>query len=103
MLYWRVAGLALVLTGCVSSPTSVSRQPPDGSPPPEIARPPDVVPPPEQARPPDQARPLVQAGRAPWYGEQHHGQKTASGEIYDMRQLTAAHRTLPLGTQLLVT
>ena len=105
MLYWRVAGVALVLTvaGCVTSPTSVSRPPPDGSPPPAIASPPEVVPPPEQARPPEQVRPTVQTGRASWYGEQHHGQKTASGEMYDMRQLTAAHRTLPLGTRLLVT
>jgi rare lipoprotein A len=43
-----------------------------------------------------------QVGLASWYGEPHHGQPTASGEIYDMTQLTAAHRTLPLGTQLRV-
>jgi rare lipoprotein A len=32
-----------------------------------------------------------------------HGRTTASGETYDMNQLTAAHRTLPLGTKVLVT
>jgi rare lipoprotein A len=32
----------------------------------------------------------------------HHGRKTASGEAYDMHALTAAHRTLPLGTRLRV-
>ena len=41
-------------------------------------------------------------GLASWYGEPHHGQLTASGEIFDMTQLTAAHRTLPLGTRLRV-
>ncbi len=41
-------------------------------------------------------------GLASWYGEPHHGQSTASGEIFDMTQLTAAHRTLPLGTCLRV-
>jgi rare lipoprotein A len=39
---------------------------------------------------------------ASWYGEPHHGQPTASGEIFDMARLTAAHRTLPLGTRLRV-
>jgi rare lipoprotein A len=44
-----------------------------------------------------------QTGEASWYGRQHHGKRTASGEVYDMHQLTAAHRTLPLGTRVLVT
>jgi len=42
-------------------------------------------------------------GMASWYGEDFHGWVTANGEIYDMEALTAAHRTLPLGTWLLVT
>ncbi|MCP3960871.1 MAG: septal ring lytic transglycosylase RlpA family protein [bacterium] len=37
-------------------------------------------------------------GIASWYGEQFHGKPTASGEIYDMHGMTAAHRELPLGT-----
>jgi rare lipoprotein A len=45
----------------------------------------------------------AQLGLASWYGEFHHGLQTASGEIFDMTQLTAAHRTLPLGTRLRVT
>lgn len=44
-----------------------------------------------------------QIGRASWYGPYHHGRKTANGEIYDMNALTAAHRTLPLGTWVRVT
>ena len=43
-----------------------------------------------------------EVGLASWYGELHHGQRTASGEIFDMTRMTAAHRTLPLGTQLQV-
>lgn len=46
---------------------------------------------------------LEQVGLASWYGAPHHGRRTASGEIYDMNRLTAAHRTLPFGTRLLVT
>ena len=45
----------------------------------------------------------VQVGLASWYGEFHHGRQTASGEVFDMTGLTAAHRTLPLGTRLRVT
>jgi rare lipoprotein A len=44
-----------------------------------------------------------QTGEASWYGEWHHGRTTASGEIYDMNQLTAAHPSLPLGSKVLVT
>ena len=45
----------------------------------------------------------VQVGVASWYGKEFHGRPTASGEIYDMYQPTAAHRTAPLGTYALVT
>lgn len=45
----------------------------------------------------------VEVGWASWYGEPFHGRKTASGEVYDMYQLTAAHKTLPLGTTVMVT
>jgi rare lipoprotein A len=42
-------------------------------------------------------------GLASWYGQRHQGHATASGEIYDMNKLTAAHRTMPFGTRLRVT
>ena len=45
----------------------------------------------------------VQTGEASWYGTAHHGQRTASGEVYDMYRMTAAHPTLPLGAHVLVT
>jgi rare lipoprotein A len=42
-------------------------------------------------------------GNASWYGSVLQGHKTASGEIFDEHQLTAAHRTLPFGTMVQVT
>jgi rare lipoprotein A len=45
----------------------------------------------------------VQTGLASYYGPGFHGQETASGEIFDQRKMTAAHRTLPLGTVVTVT
>jgi rare lipoprotein A len=42
-------------------------------------------------------------GQASWYGRWHHGRQTASGEKFDMNKLTAAHRSLPLGTNVRVT
>jgi rare lipoprotein A len=43
-----------------------------------------------------------QKGNASWYGREFHGRKTASGEKYDMNKLTAAHKTLPFGTKIIV-
>jgi rare lipoprotein A len=43
-----------------------------------------------------------QRGIASWYGKDFHGKKTANGEIYDMYAMTAAHKTLPLGTYVRV-
>ena len=42
------------------------------------------------------------SGIASWYGAPYHGQRSASGEIYDQEKLTAAHRTLPFGTRVRV-
>ena len=44
-----------------------------------------------------------QVGKASWYGKKFHGKATASGEDFDMFELTAAHRQLPLGTYVKVT
>jgi rare lipoprotein A len=43
-----------------------------------------------------------ETGYASWYGGKFHGRYTASGEIYDMNKLTAAHKTLPFGTMVKV-
>lgn len=45
----------------------------------------------------------VQIGLASWYGSDFHGRPTANGEIYNMYDITAAHKTLPLGTYVMVT
>jgi len=42
-------------------------------------------------------------GTASWYGSDFHGRRTANGETYDMRALTAAHPTLPMPTIVRVT
>lgn len=42
-------------------------------------------------------------GKASWYGQTHHGRRTSSGETFDMNGLTAAHRSLPLGSTIRVT
>lgn len=44
-----------------------------------------------------------EVGEASWYGKWFNGKPTASGEAYDMNELTAAHPTLPLGTWVKVT
>jgi rare lipoprotein A len=41
-------------------------------------------------------------GEASWYGPGFHGNRTASGEVYDMEAMTAAHRQLPFGTRVQV-
>jgi rare lipoprotein A len=46
---------------------------------------------------------VEQTGEASWYGKFHHGRKTANGERFDQNKLTAAHPTLPLGTEAKVT
>jgi rare lipoprotein A len=48
-------------------------------------------------------RTATQVGLASYYGRSFHGSKTASGEIFDQRDLVAAHRTLPLGSVVKVT
>jgi rare lipoprotein A len=48
-------------------------------------------------------QPFKQRGRGSWYGKKFHGQKTSSGEIYDMYQMTAAHPTLPIPSYARIT
>jgi rare lipoprotein A len=45
----------------------------------------------------------TETGIASWYGEPYNGRRSASGEIFDMEKLTAAHRTLPFQTWVEVT
>ena len=60
-----------------------------------------------QIKPEIQKKPVknqpYQIGTASWYGEDFEGKQTASGEDYDMYEMTAAHPTLPLGSYVRVT
>jgi rare lipoprotein A len=46
---------------------------------------------------------FTQKGIASWYGSKFHGQRTSDGEVYDMRAMTAAHKSLPLPCYVEVT
>ncbi len=52
---------------------------------------------------PKEAYNFTETGIASWYGKQFHGKKTANGEIFDMNELTAAHRTLQIPSIVRVT
>jgi rare lipoprotein A len=56
-----------------------------------------------EARRPARAPGDVETGHASYYGPKFNGRRTASGERYDPRKLTAAHKSLPLGTWIRVT
>ena len=78
------------------SPTATRR------PPPAPTRP-QPAPAPAPTRPPG-APPVLQGetGIASWYGHPYHGRRTANGEIYNMYEMTAAHRTLAFNTMVKV-
>jgi rare lipoprotein A len=46
---------------------------------------------------------IMETGLASWYGPRFHGKRTASGEIFNQHDFTAAHRTLPWGSKVKVT
>jgi len=53
---------------------------------------------------PSDAKPLsVETGLASWYGAPYHNRRGSNGELYNMHAMTAAHRTLPLGSIIRVT
>lgn len=51
----------------------------------------------------DRAEAYVTFGRASYYAAKFHGRRTASGERYNSKLMTAAHQTLPFGTQIKIT
>ena len=91
---------------------------PGDNPPPNLEQIPDAVPRTEPLRPAN-SRPYVVMGQsytpmtrlapyrergiASWYGRRYHGQKTSSGELYDMYGMTAAHTVLPIPSYARVT
>jgi rare lipoprotein A len=91
---------ALAISGCRHRASTTSQ------PAPVPTAPPAEAPKPAQPSPPRAQGPgaeYVEQGVASWYGEPFNGHRTANGEIYDMYQFTAAHRTLPFGAVLRVT
>ena len=80
---WPMVALALGLAACAVHPP-----PPPPKPPPVAA--------PEQPT-------FSEEGLASWYGADHDGHVTASGEIFDMQAMTAAHRSLSFNTIVRVT
>ncbi len=56
----------------------------------------------ERYEPEDSDVPMIETGLASWYGKPFHGRRTASGEVYDMNAMTAAHKTMPLPSYALV-
>jgi rare lipoprotein A len=122
--------MALALAGCGSAPKKepATQQPPspryysdDGPPltvPDNLAQIPDAVPRDEAFHkfanrpytvfgvtyvPVLDRQPTKERGMASWYGKKFHGQKTSSGEVYDMFAMTAAHKTFPLPSYARVT
>jgi rare lipoprotein A len=117
--------MAVVLGGCASGPsrqaTRAASEPrslpadadgPGVNPPADLASLPDAEPRVEAIRsggpnkpyqvlgreyvPATRDVPVSERGLASWYGRKFHGRKTASGEVYDMYAMTAAHPTLPI-------
>ncbi|MBS4034345.1 MAG: septal ring lytic transglycosylase RlpA family protein [Ignavibacterium sp.] len=84
MKYFPIIFFLLVLIGCSAAPrfTSDSDSQESGKIPPGIK---------------------IFSGIASYYADEYHGKKTASGEIYDMHKLTAAHINLPFNTRVKVT
>lgn len=102
--------LAAVLTGCSHKPVTVavpSAPPPAPAgaeeTPADTADSETTLPPTQPELPPD-AKPLwSETGVASWYGAPYHNRRASNGEVYDMHAMTAAHRTLPLGSVVRVT
>jgi rare lipoprotein A len=95
-----LAGLALFLSACHHRAVVVAPPSPAPTPPaPSKKRKPSKA-----KRHPAPPAPIVQGqeGIASWYGHPFDGRRTSSGEIYNMHAMTAAHRTLPFGTQVRV-
>ena len=121
MRLFPIAVAAVLLAGCASAPKQPGFYREDGPPeriPPDLLATPDAVPRDEPLNPnanrpyvalgrtyvPDTSgAPFRQRGIASWYGRQFQGNRTASGEPYDMFAMTAAHPTLPIPSYARVT
>lgn len=128
MKWSRLLALLLLIptfAGCGHQETTAKVPPPPELPPstatsaapkpePTVAPAPDIPQKSPAANPPitnEELAPLTanakpiysQIGLASWYGPPYHNRRSANGELYDMNQMTAAHRTLPLNSIVRVT
>lgn len=92
-----------LLSGCGHHNASTNTQPPAQTPIPQPTTVPPSGAPPAIERQPAIAGQYVEEGVASWYGVPFDGHRTSNGEIYDMHQFTAAHRTLPFNSVVRVT
>jgi rare lipoprotein A len=92
------AGFAVVLTVGITSTSSTQ---PDATSNPPIAKPAASAP--TNPAPSKPVHHWYQFGKASWYGQDFQGHSTASGESFNMYDLTCAHRSLPLGSLVRVT
>jgi rare lipoprotein A len=105
VLTFALAFILVFVAGCAHHNTSTVTQPPGQTPVPQPAQPPS----PTSGAPPAAehqraiAGQYVEEGVASWYGAPFDGHRTSNGEIYDMHQFTAAHRTLPFNSVVRVT
>ena len=105
--------MSVLIAGCASGPLRPpDRDGPPPDPPPDLVGVPDAEPKLEPIRsggpnkpyevfgrgyqPITQDAPFTERGLASWYGRKFHGRRTASGEVYNMYAMTAAHPTLPI-------
>jgi rare lipoprotein A len=98
----RIAWLALLLGLMVQACSVLSERPPTQPPPTLPGQPKPYRVNGDWYQPLAHARGFEQEGLASWYGREFHGRKTSNGEVYDMYGVTAAHKTLPLGTYVRV-
>lgn len=115
VLTFLLATSLLVLAGCAAQRPMIPNQPPSKH---RVEIPATAKRTPPSGRIPATQRPyridgrtyyplpsadgFVQRGIASWYGNPFHGRKTSNGETYNMHTMTAAHKTLPMNTRLLV-
>lgn len=104
--------LLMLLAGCGTVTKGTDRDGPPARPPADVLATPDAEPRVEPIRPSGANKPyevqgvrytpvledkrIVQTGLASWYGSKFHGRSTASGELYSMYGMTAAHATFPI-------
>ena len=104
LLFGVLAGCVawLVLSGCATSSRFATRDTsssPKGDASNEATKPAESKTP----RNPSGKVLLTLEGVASYYADEFHGKQTSNGEIYDMNDLTAAHRTFPFGTKVRIT